>query len=98
MISKRSNTASAKGRDALCVPVQKVCEMDDDLMKAATHAAAMLGAVYQWADRVKENGGPACLSGIATCTAMLKSLEGNRAMAEKLVMEPLRAAIEKASQ
>jgi hypothetical protein len=29
MISKRSNTASAKGRDALCVPVQKGSAVSD---------------------------------------------------------------------
>lgn len=65
----------------------------DDLLKAATNAAAMLGAVYEWLDRVKTNGGATSISGIATCNAMIKSLEGNRARAETLVMNPLRAAI-----
>lgn len=72
-------------------------EFDNDLLKAATNAAAMLGAVYEWLDRVKANGGATSISGISTCNAMIKSLEGNRSRAEKLVMEPLRAAIAKAT-
>jgi hypothetical protein len=63
------------------------------LLKAATNAAAMLSAVYQWLDRVKAAGGATSISGVASCHAMIKSLEGNRDRAEKLVMEPLRAAI-----
>lgn len=65
----------------------------DDLLRAATNAAAMLGVVYEWLDKIKANGGPTSLSGIASCHAMMKSLEANRARVEKLVMEPLRAAI-----
>lgn len=66
---------------------------DADLLKAATNAAAMLGAVYQWLDQVKAAGGATSITGVAKCHAMLKSLEGNRGRAEKLVMEPLRAAL-----
>ena len=62
-------------------------------MQQATRPA-MLGAVYQWLDRVKANGGATSISGIASCNAMIKSLEANRSRAETLVMEPLRAAIE----
>lgn len=71
--------------------------MSDELLKAASNAAAMLGAVYQWVDRVKANGGPSSISGISTCNAMIKSLEGNRNRAEKLVMEPLRTALKATS-
>lgn len=66
---------------------------ENGLLGAASNAAAMLGAVYQWLDRVQEAGGATSITGIAVCHAMLKSLEGNRDRAEKLVMEPLRAAI-----
>lgn len=69
---------------------------DSELLKAATAAAAMLGAVYEWLDRVNAAGGATSISGVASCNAMLKSLEGNRARAEKLVMAPLRAAIAQA--
>lgn len=72
--------------------------MDKDLLNAATNAAAMLGAVYQWLDKVNAAGGATSISGVAACNAMLKSLERNRSRAETLVMEPLRAAIEKANE
>lgn len=70
---------------------------DDELLKAAANAAAVLGAVYEWVDRVQDNGGAGSIAGISTCHAMIKSLEGNRARCEKLVMEPLRAALSKAT-
>lgn len=66
---------------------------DAELLKAASNAAAMLGAVYEFLDRVEKAGGTTCISGIAACNTMVKSLSANRARAEKLVMEPLRAAI-----
>lgn len=72
-------------------------DVNDDLLKAATNAAAMLGAVYEWLDRVQANGGATSLAGVASCNAMLKSLEGNRARAQKLVMEPLNAVLAKAT-
>jgi len=68
----------------------------NELVKAATNAAAMLGAVYEWLDRVKAAGGATTFSGVASCNAMLKSLEGNRDRADTLVMRPLRAALTKA--
>jgi len=67
-----------------------------DLLKAATNAAATIGAIYQWLDRVEKAGGPTCLSGIAECNAMVRSLRKNADRTEKLIMEPLRAAIAKA--
>ncbi len=70
--------------------------MSEELLKAATHAAATIGAIYQWVDSVKEAGGPASLSGIAKCHAMLQSLDKNRARTEQLIMEPLRKAITEA--
>lgn len=69
---------------------------DGELLAAATAAAATLGAVYEWLDRVKAAGGATSISGVASCNAMLKSLESNRARCEKLVMQPLRAALSKA--
>ena len=68
----------------------------DELLEAATNAAAMLGAVYQWLDRVEKSGGTRSISGVAACHAMLTSLRKNAARTETLVMEPLRAALAKA--
>lgn len=61
------------------------------LRKALTAAAAMLGAVYEMADRADATS----LSGVAACHTMLTSLKKNRARAETLVMEPARAALER---
>ena len=72
--------------------------LDKELLVAASTAAAMLGAVYQWLDMVKAEGGSTSVAGVAKCHAMLISLEKNRDRAEKLVMEPLRSAIAKATQ
>lgn len=71
--------------------------MDDNLLRAATNAAATLGAVYEWVDRVKAAGGPTCIAGVAACNAMIASLEKNRSRAETLIMQPLRETIEKAN-
>lgn len=68
--------------------------MSDELVKAATNAAATIDSIYQWLDRVKAAGGTTCVSGIATTHAMLTSLEKNRPRVETLVMEPLRTALE----
>jgi hypothetical protein len=72
--------------------------MSDELLKAARNAGAMLGAVYEHLDRVNAAGGPTSLSGMASCAAMVRSLNSNRERAEKLIMKPLRDAIEKAGQ
>lgn len=69
---------------------------DKELLTAATNAAAMIGAVYQWLDRVEKAGGATSISGVAECNAMLKSLRKNAGRTEELVMAPLRAAIERA--
>lgn len=69
----------------------------NELLKVASNAAAMIGAFYEHLDRVNAAGGPTCISGIASCAAMVKSLNNNRERAEKLIMKPLREAIEKAS-
>lgn len=69
---------------------------DNDLLKAAANAAAYLGAIYQWVDRVEKAGGATSIEGVATCHAMLTSLRKNADRTEKLVMEPLRAALAKA--
>jgi hypothetical protein len=69
----------------------------NELLKAATIAAATLDAVYQWIDRVNAAGGATSIAGVAACNSMLKSLNGNRARCEQLVMKPLREAIERAN-
>lgn len=68
---------------------------DDELLKAAENAAATIGAIYQWLERVEAAGGATSISGIAACNAMLKSLRANADRTEKLVMGPLRAAVAK---
>ena len=73
-------------------------EQDLELLKAADAAAAMLSAVYQLLDRVNDAGGATCISGVAACNTMLKSLNSNRERAERLVMEPLRQAIARAQE
>ena len=67
-----------------------------DELKAAAIAAQTIQAFYQWVDRVQAAGGTTSISGIAQCHAMIKSLESNRERLNKLVMDPLIAAIEKA--
>lgn len=69
----------------------------DDLLDAAKNAAATIAAIYQWLEMVEQAGGATSITGIAKCNAMLKSLRKNADRTEKLVMEPLRAAIEAAS-
>ena len=73
--------------------VKHTPDCDMELLKAARNAAAVIGAVYQWLERVEAAGGATSLSGVAACNAMLKSLRKNAARNEQLVMEPLRAAI-----
>ena len=68
--------------------------MSDDLLRAATNAAATLAAVYEWVDRVKAEGGATSIAGVAKCNAMLASLEKNRVRCEELIFAPLREAIE----
>ena len=68
-------------------------EAERELLQAAKHAAATIGAIYQWVDRVEAAGGATSIAGISACHAMLKSLRTNAARTEKLVMEPLRKAI-----
>ena len=68
----------------------------DELFKAAMTAAVLIGAIYEWLDRVEKAGGATSIEGVAACHAMLTSLRKNAARTETLVMEPLRAALAKA--
>ena len=70
-------------------------EAGPELAKALNNALATIAAVYQWIDKVNDAGGATCISGVATCNAMLKSLNGQRARLDKLVMEPGNAALAK---
>jgi len=67
--------------------------VDEDLYKAAVNAAATIGAIYEWVDRVEKAGGATSVSGVAACHAMLTSLRKNAGRTETLVMDPLRKAI-----
>lgn len=71
---------------------------ESELLQAAKVAAATLGAVYEWLERVEKAGGTTSISGIASCHAMLTSLRKNAPRVETLVMEPLRKAISDASE
>lgn len=66
---------------------------NDNLLNAAKNAAATIGAIYQWLERVEKAGGATSISGIAACNAMLTSLRKNADRTETLVMEPIRQAI-----
>tara|TARA_R110000868_G_scaffold42850_5_gene144543 strand:- start:684 stop:920 length:237 start_codon:yes stop_codon:yes gene_type:complete len=66
---------------------------DDDLLRAALNAQAMLVGVYQWVDRIEKAGGATSIEGISACHAMLKSLRANASRVDKLVTVPLEAAI-----
>ncbi|MGH8465098.1 MAG: hypothetical protein ACRER5_13185 [Pseudomonas sp.] len=70
----------------------------DELLGAAKNAAATIAAIYQWVERCEAAGGATSIEGVATCNAMLKSLRKNADRTETLVMVPLRAAIERATQ
>lgn len=63
------------------------------LRAVATNAAALIGAVYLWLDRVKAAGGATSIAGIAACHAMLNSLEHERPRIDKLIVAPLRATL-----
>jgi hypothetical protein len=69
----------------------------DDLLLAATNAAATIAAIYQWVEQIEAIGGATSMAGIAKCHAMLTSLRRNADRTETLVLAPLRAAIAKAT-
>jgi len=66
---------------------------DNEILAAAKNAAATIGAIYQWLEKVEAAGGATSIAGISSCHAMLTSLRKNADRTEKLVMAPLRAAI-----
>ncbi len=70
--------------------------MAEDLLKAARTAAATIEAIYQWVDRVEKAGGTTSISGIASCHAMISSLNKNRSRVQSLIMDPLNSAIKTA--
>jgi hypothetical protein len=67
-----------------------------ELLVVAKNAAATIGAIYEWLERVEARGGATNIEGVAACQAMLNSLRRNAARNEALIMAPLRAALEKA--
>lgn len=69
-----------------------------ELIRAATVAAATIGAIYEWLERVEKAGGATSISGVASANAMFQSLRKNADRTEKLVMEPLRRAIAKSTE
>lgn len=68
-------------------------ENTPDLLVAARNAAATIGAIYEWVERVEKAGGATSISGVAACHAMLTSLRKNAPRTERLVMAPLREAL-----
>jgi hypothetical protein len=71
---------------------------DDDLMAAAINAHAAIVALYQWREMVREAGGTTSLSGIAKAHAMFESMDKQKSRFDKLITEPLVAAIEERSE
>ena len=71
---------------------KRIAELEA-LRKPAIYSAAVIGSFYEWVERVEKAGGPTCISGIAECNAMIKSLRKNAKRADELVMKPLREAI-----
>lgn len=69
---------------------------EQELLTAAKTAALTIGAIYSWLERVEKAGGATSIEGVAACNAMLTSLRKNADRTDKLVMAPLRAAIDKA--
>lgn len=65
----------------------------DDMREALVKAAALLGAVYEWADRVEKAGGTTTLAGVAAAHAMLNSLKTQAPRVESLVLAPAHVAI-----
>lgn len=55
--------------------------------EAARNAAAVIGAVYQWVERVEAAGGAKSLPGVAACHAVLTSLRKMRAVLARLDAE-----------
>lgn len=66
----------------------------DKLRNAAANATTILGAIYEWLDRIEKAGGTTSLEGIAVCHAFLKSLRKNAQRTEDLIMKPMREAVE----
>ena len=66
---------------------------NDKLRSAAVNAAALLAGVYEWLDRVEKAGGATSIEGVAACHAMIKSLRKNKPRVDRLVLQPLRAAL-----
>lgn len=77
-------------------PAVSNSEQGEHLLLAAKHAAATIGAIYEWLERVEAAGGAKSLSGGAACHSMLTSLRKNADRTEKLIMTPLRDAIARA--
>lgn len=68
------------------------------LREALTNAAATIGAIYEWVGRIEKAGGATSISGVAACHAMLKSLRKNADRTDKLIMQPVRAALASSSE
>lgn len=68
---------------------------DRELLDAAMKAAATIQAFYQWIDMIEDAGGCGSIAGIAKANAFVSSMKGNRDRLDKLVMEPLNAALAK---
>lgn len=66
------------------------------LLDAATNAAAMIGALYEFADRANAVGGATTISGVAACNTMLQSMKKNRKRVNDTILQPLIDAIERA--
>lgn len=66
---------------------------NENLLKAASNAAATIEAIYKWIDMIEAEGGATSIAGVAKCHAFLISMNKNRSRTETLIMKPVREAI-----
>ncbi len=62
---------------------------EQKLYDALVKAAATITAIYSWVEKVEKSGGTTCMSGIATCHAMISSLKKNKPRINTLIMDPI---------
>lgn len=79
-------------------PAVKYNGPEPEMYTALVNAAATIGAIYEWLDRVEKAGGATSISGMAACHAMLTSLRKNAGRTETLILAPARAALAKATE
>lgn len=86
-----STPCGAEDECRLMIRAADALECAEALEKAATNAAATIGAIYQWLERAEAAGGATSIEGVSVCHAMLKSLRKNAARIDSDIIAPLTA-------